>query len=57
MLVLICLFVYYQSSVVKLRAQCAGYVRAHEDDFLPFLTDPKTGDLFTNGERRGGENS
>ena len=43
--------------MAKLRAQCAGYVRAHEDDFLPFLTDPKTGDLFTNGERRGGENS
>ena len=38
--------------MAKLRAQCAEYVRSHSDDFLPFSTDPKTGDLFTNGEER-----
>lgn len=38
-----------QTSVSKLRAQCADYVRSHSTDFLPFTTDPKTGELFTEG--------
>ena len=38
-----------QASVSKLRTQCADYVRSHSTDFLPFTTDPKTGELFTEG--------
>lgn len=31
----------------ELRAQTAQYMRSHADDFLPFLTDPNTGDMYT----------
>lgn len=34
----------------ELRAQTAQYMRSHVDDFLPFLTDPNTGDMYTAGE-------
>ncbi|KAA0710480.1 OTU domain-containing protein 6B [Triplophysa tibetana] len=34
----------------ELRAQTAQYMRSHIDDFLPFLTDPNTGDMFTPDE-------
>lgn len=33
-----------------LRAQTANYMRCHADDFLPFLTNPNTGDMFTADE-------
>lgn len=33
-----------------LRAQTANYMRCHADDFLPFLTNPNTGDMFTAGK-------
>lgn len=39
-----------QASVAQLRAQCADYVKSHSSDFLPFSTDPKTGELFTEGK-------
>lgn len=31
----------------ELRARTAQYMRSHTDDFLPFLTDPNTGDMYT----------
>lgn len=34
----------------ELRAQTADYMRGHADDFLPFLTNPNTGDMFTADE-------
>lgn len=34
----------------ELRARTAQYMRSHADDFLPFLTDPNTGDMYTAGE-------
>lgn len=34
----------------ELRAQTAQYMRSHIDDFLPFLTDPNTGDMYTADE-------
>lgn len=34
----------------ELRAQTAHYMRSHADDFLPFLTDPNTGDMYTADE-------
>lgn len=34
----------------ELRAQTAQYIRSHADDFLPFLTDPNTGDMYTADE-------
>ncbi|XP_077052320.1 deubiquitinase OTUD6B [Siphateles boraxobius] len=37
-------------SLKELRAQTAQYMRSHADDFLPFLTDPKTGDMYTADE-------
>lgn len=30
----------------ELRARTAQYMRSHADDFLPFLTDPNTGDMY-----------
>ncbi|XP_062845837.1 deubiquitinase OTUD6B [Trichomycterus rosablanca] len=33
--------------IQELRAQTAQYMRSHEDDFLPFLTNPNTGDMYT----------
>lgn len=39
-----------QSSVSELRSQCAHYIKSHSDDFLPYLTDPDTGDQFTTGK-------
>ena len=40
---------HYQSSVSELRSQCADYIRSHADGFLPYLTDPDTGDQFSEG--------
>ncbi|XP_051527272.1 deubiquitinase OTUD6B isoform X2 [Myxocyprinus asiaticus] len=37
-------------SLKELRAQTAQYMRSHSDDFLPFLTDPNTGDMYTADE-------
>ncbi|KAL4629953.1 OTU domain-containing protein 6B isoform X1 [Arapaima gigas] len=31
----------------ELRAQTAQYMRKHADEFLPFLTNPNTGDMYT----------
>lgn len=36
-------------TVATLRSQTAEYVRSHMDDFLPFLTNPNTGDLYSQG--------
>ena len=56
MYVCFCLFVCFsisshshQLSIQELRKQCATYIRTHPDQFLPFLTDPETGDPFTEG--------
>ena len=38
-----------QTSVSELRSQCAEYIRSHSDEFLPYLTDPDTGNQFTQG--------
>ncbi|XP_016094898.1 deubiquitinase OTUD6B isoform X2 [Sinocyclocheilus grahami] len=37
-------------SLKELRAQTAQYMRSHADDFLPFLTDPNSGDMYTADE-------
>ncbi|XP_062986993.1 deubiquitinase OTUD6B isoform X2 [Elgaria multicarinata webbii] len=37
-------------SVATLRSQTAEYMRSHGDDFLPFLTNPNTGDLYSQEE-------
>uniref|UniRef100_A0A8C2CJZ3 ubiquitinyl hydrolase 1 n=1 Tax=Cyprinus carpio TaxID=7962 RepID=A0A8C2CJZ3_CYPCA len=37
-------------SLTELRAQTAQYMRSHADDFLPFLTDPSSGDMYTADE-------
>ncbi|XP_062266357.1 deubiquitinase OTUD6B [Platichthys flesus] len=37
-------------SVKKLRSHTAEFMRGHVDDFLPFLTNPNTGDMFTTEE-------
>lgn len=34
----------------ELRARTAQYMRSHADDFLPFLTDPNTGDMYNADE-------
>ncbi|XP_032876044.1 deubiquitinase OTUD6B isoform X3 [Amblyraja radiata] len=34
-------------ALVELRAQAAEYMRGHMDDFLPFLTNSNTGDMYT----------
>ncbi|XP_012868001.1 PREDICTED: OTU domain-containing protein 6B isoform X1 [Dipodomys ordii] len=34
-------------TVAKLRSQTAEYMQSHRDDFLPFLTNPNTGDMYT----------
>ncbi|XP_042528939.1 deubiquitinase OTUD6B [Dipodomys spectabilis] len=34
-------------TVAKLRSQTAEYMQSHGDDFLPFLTNPNTGDMYT----------
>ncbi|MCJ8749646.1 hypothetical protein PDJAM_G00178650 [Pangasius djambal] len=36
--------------IQQLRVQTAQYMRSHEDDFLPFLTNPSTGDMYTADE-------
>ncbi|KAB5517826.1 hypothetical protein PHYPO_G00171660 [Pangasianodon hypophthalmus] len=33
--------------IQQLRLQTAQYMRSHEDGFLPFLTNPNTGDMYT----------
>eukprot|EP00064_Thunnus_orientalis_P009799 superscaffoldBa00001269_g9825 len=37
-------------SVKELRCRTAEYMRNHADDFLPFLTNPNTGDMYTTDE-------
>ncbi|KAF1381596.1 hypothetical protein PFLUV_G00155610 [Perca fluviatilis] len=37
-------------SVKELRSRTAEYMRGHADDFLPFLTNPNTGDMYTADE-------
>lgn len=37
-------------SVKELRCRTAEHMRGHSDDFLPFLTNPNTGDMFTTDE-------
>lgn len=36
-------------TVATLRRQTAEYMQSHSDDFLPFLTNPNTGDMYTPG--------
>ncbi|XP_072530886.1 deubiquitinase OTUD6B [Salminus brasiliensis] len=36
--------------IQELRAQTAQYMRSHSSDFLPFLTNPNTGDMYTEEE-------
>lgn len=33
----------------ELRSHTADHMRSHTDDFLPFLTNPNTGDMYTTG--------
>ncbi|KAM9386029.1 deubiquitinase OTUD6B [Pholidichthys leucotaenia] len=37
-------------SVKKLRSCTAEHMKSHPDDFLPFLTNPNTGDMYTTDE-------
>ncbi|XP_047462020.1 deubiquitinase OTUD6B [Mugil cephalus] len=37
-------------SVKELRSRTAEHMRSHADDFLPFLTNPSTGDMYTRDE-------
>ncbi|XP_053102048.1 deubiquitinase OTUD6B isoform X2 [Hemicordylus capensis] len=37
-------------TVATLRSQTSEYIRSHTDDFLPFLTNPNTGDLYSQEE-------
>lgn len=37
-------------SVKELRSRTADHMRSHADDFLPFLTNPTTGDMYTPDE-------
>lgn len=37
-------------NVKNLRYHTAEYMRSHAEDFLPFLTNPNTGDLYTTDE-------
>ncbi|KAK1172572.1 deubiquitinase OTUD6B-like [Acipenser oxyrinchus oxyrinchus] len=37
-------------SLSELRAQASEYMRSHADDFLPFLTNLSTGDMYTPDE-------
>ncbi|KAF5909123.1 otu domain-containing protein 6b, partial [Clarias magur] len=36
--------------IQELRVQTAQYMRSHEGDFLPFLTNPNSGDMYTADE-------
>lgn len=36
-------------TVATLRSRTAEYMGGHMDDFLPFLTNPNTGDLYSRG--------
>ncbi|KAM8841448.1 deubiquitinase OTUD6B isoform 3-T3 [Spinachia spinachia] len=38
------------TSVKELRSRTAERMRGHADDFLPFLTNPNTGDMFSTDE-------
>lgn len=33
----------------ELRSRTAEFMRGHADDFLPFLTNSNTGDMYTTG--------
>nr|XP_033492276.1 deubiquitinase OTUD6B [Epinephelus lanceolatus] len=37
-------------SVKELRSRTAEHMRSHADDFMPFLTNPNTGDMYTTDE-------
>lgn len=37
-------------SMKELRSRTAEHMRNHADDFLPFLTNPNTGDMYTSDE-------
>ncbi|TKC46413.1 hypothetical protein EI555_003695 [Monodon monoceros] len=37
-------------TVAALRCQTADYMQSHMEDFLPFLTNPSTGDMYTSEE-------
>ncbi|KAG9464296.1 hypothetical protein GDO78_020169, partial [Eleutherodactylus coqui] len=38
-------------TLTSLRHQTADYMQSHPDDFLPFLTNAATGEIYTQGER------
>jgi len=39
-----------KTNIEELRHKSSDYMRAHRDDFLPFLTSNKTGDLMNEEE-------
>jgi len=39
-----------QNDVSSLRSQTAGYMRSHRDEFLPFLVQESTGELYNDGK-------
>ena len=41
----------FQTEMQALRKLAADYMLNHQDDFLPFLTDSKTGQLYTPGKQ------
>ena len=39
-----------QNNVMVLRSQTADYMRSHRDEFLPFLVQETTGELYNDGQ-------
>ena len=39
----------FQEALQELRQRTAEYMRTHQDDFLPFTSDPATGDMLNEG--------
>jgi len=39
-----------QNNVPSLRSQTAEYMRSHRDEFLPFLVQEATGELYSEGQ-------
>jgi len=39
-----------QNNVTSLRCQTAEYMRGHRDEFLPFLVQEATGELYSEGQ-------
>jgi len=41
-----------QNNVTNLRSQTAEYMRSHRNEFIPFLVQESTGDLYNDGQFR-----